>query len=150
MASNLHKENLAKKKREREEESAGTTASASAAAPKKSVEKEYVDRAQQRRKMYGSDTTTATAAAAMGIMIPPNSSTVQPPPPATIVVRPEDILGSSNVGHQMLQKLGWKSGTTLGGSSGRGAEGEKNQILLTKDWQRIENLAAGRGKDGRK
>ena len=56
------------------------------------------------------------------------------------IVRPEDNLGESNIGNQMLQKLGWKSGSSLG----RGGEGEqaRTQSTLVKDWEKIETLAS--------
>ena len=46
---------------------------------------------------------------------------------------------ATNIGHQMMQKMGWKSGSALG----RGGEEQQAQhSALAKDWDRIEGLAA--------
>lgn len=84
----------------------------------------YRDRAFERRILHGTDdlpvVTLARAEDA----------------PAT-VVDPQHALDQNNVGNQMLQKLGWKSGTNLG----RNAGVESTGGALKNDWERIEQLA---------
>lgn len=114
----LHKENVQKKKKEDE-------------AKKASVE--YRDRALERRLMHGPENAVA--------LLPVDVDASRPP--KIDIVHPEDNLGDSNIGNQMLQKLGWKSGSSLGrGTSGAEDEMAKVQSTLVKDWQKIESLAA--------
>lgn len=68
----------------------------------------YTDRAAQRRQLHA---TTEL----------PNAQQRHTNP------APNETLGHSNIGHQMLQKLGWKPG-----------EGSK---VMQKDWERIERIA---------
>ena len=132
----------------------------------------YVDRARQRRELYGDDAgTTATlnpvsassslavTGAAGGGVLPPLEESTE-----TVVChgRPEELLGTSNVGNQMLHKLGWKSGQALGRRKRQSDENNKNNQddtddgqeeeeapciqddgnqELRKDWERIEALA---------
>ncbi|GAX13680.1 RNA-binding protein 5/10 [Fistulifera solaris] len=115
--SQLHKDNLAK-----------------AAQAKKEVPSQYVDRAEQRRSMYGPDVpalpnrelSTETAA---------NSNEKTP-----IV---DSLDNESNIGNQLLRKMGWKEGGAVGGRS----EGLSAAAGLVKDWERIEQLAEQGGKD---
>jgi RNA-binding protein 5/10 len=115
--SALHKENLQKKKAAdaKKEQEAKTSM-------------EYRDRALERRIMHGPDTAS----------LPALPRDLEAPVREADVVRPEDNLGASNVGNQMLQKMGWKSGASAGNRvrSGTG-EGQ-----LVKDWAKIESLAA--------
>lgn len=123
--SKLHKENMAKKKNaddKKEQESA--TASA-----------EYRDRVLERRIMHGPEPSTAL----------PRELDVPEQRDAELV-RPESSLGTANVGNQMLQKLGWKAGASLGRNAGNDspAEGGQDhvQTALVKEWEKIESLAA--------
>ena len=118
--SKLHKDNLAK---------------AAVAAEK---QQEYVDRAAQRRIMYGPESSS-------GATRTPTTTTVET---TTSVeekqqqpVRPQDNLGESNIGNQMLQKLGWKDGESLGRGNG-GSSSSK----VVQDWERIESIAEQGGK----
>lgn len=111
--SKLHEENLAKKKKhqevKREEKLVGEDAS------------RYMDRAQQRRDMHGPE------------FVLPAATT------ATPVQEAQDTPTGANIGHQMLEKLGWKAGKSLG----RGTEHQQEQqAALAQDWDRIENMAA--------
>mmetsp|Transcript_14934 Transcript_14934/g.16519 ORF Transcript_14934/g.16519 Transcript_14934/m.16519 type:complete len:126 (-) Transcript_14934:279-656(-) len=107
--------------------------------------------------MHGPESSIATAADT--IMAEEEHRT-------TDIVRPEDNLGSSNIGNQMLQKLGWKAGNSLGNSgadaghgsadtdsheeasvqqqskSGNNNGGTSLQKTVLKDWERIESLAS--------
>lgn len=150
--SALHKENLEKQKKMQEDEEQKAKSVATSGPG-------YVDRAQQRRDMYGPEH-------------------VLPPPPvmpdtsgpisvtdetSEIAVPATNLMGdSSNIGHQMLQKLGWKSdkglgraaGASEGGGEGKGAiaggnnreklrqDQQKQQAALAQDWERIECLAS--------
>mmetsp|Transcript_3127 Transcript_3127/g.6466 ORF Transcript_3127/g.6466 Transcript_3127/m.6466 type:complete len:85 (+) Transcript_3127:1449-1703(+) len=57
-------------------------------------------------------------------------------------VRPEETLGTTNVGNRLLQKLGWKCGESLGTNKG-GGDGANN---LKSDWEKIEALAQAGGR----
>ena len=118
--SSLHKENLEKKRKEEE-------------AKKKKEEEsgmDYRDRAHERRIMHG-------PAEAASLPALPRDLEEAATTRAAEVVRPEENLGESNIGNVLLQKLGWKSGTSIG----RGANGDQDNALV-KDWEKIESLAA--------
>ena len=121
--SDLHKENLAKQQdQERNKD-------VSKEKPKEDTGA-YVDRAKQRRNMYGPE-----------LVLPPPGAVGMPTESASVPLVDDDQppAGTVNVGHQMLQKLGWKSGAALG----RGSEHQKQQqAALAQDWDRIENMAA--------
>lgn len=125
--STMHKENLAKQK-DHGESVAKHTGEESG---------RYVDRAQQRRDLYGPELTLpeplfhAVNASGTASALPTNDE------PSTE--------NATNVGQQMLQKLGWKEGTMLG----RGNEQQKEQqAALAQDWDRIESLAAKNKQSG--
>jgi RNA-binding protein 5/10 len=119
--SALHKENLQKEKEADAEKEQEAMASM-----------EYRDRALERRIMHGPDTASLPA-------LPRDLDA--PAAREADVVRPEDNLGASNVGNQMLQKMGWKSGASLGRNAGSGvSSAEEGQLV--KDWEKIESLAA--------
>mmetsp|Transcript_39628 Transcript_39628/g.82350 ORF Transcript_39628/g.82350 Transcript_39628/m.82350 type:complete len:371 (-) Transcript_39628:835-1947(-) len=128
--SKLHAENLKKA-----EASKKTTPKEAPGAPTN-----YVDRAKQRRNMYGpSDSTQAVA-----VMTAPSDQPVERrvDETTTQVVLPEETLGSSNVGNQMLQKLGWSSGQALGRKREGAHDGnDATQSNLKSDWERIESMA---------
>ena len=84
-------------------------------------DRDYRDRAWERRLLHGPETPV--------LAVVEQSAAV-----ATDVVLPQDTLGEGNIGNKMLQKLGWKSGKSLGRTGGG-----PNQ--LEKDWDRIESLA---------
>lgn len=84
----------------------------------------YRDRAFERRLLHDADDLRVSDVIADEIAAP-----------AEMPV--EHALGASNVGNQMLQKLGWKSGTNLGRHAGTESSGG----ALQKDWERIEHLA---------
>lgn len=87
-------------------------------------QQQYVDRAQLRRDLQGPETHLL-----------PQTPLVAPPPPVT-APPPEDTLGDSNIGNQLLRKLGWKPQQAA-------------SHAMTKDWQRIEAMAAqGRNTTG--
>jgi hypothetical protein len=126
--SEMHKQNLAKlttSKEKRELVPSG----------------EYQDRAKKRRAMHGSDS----------IMPPPKKPVVPPSAKAAPVVAHD--LGSNNIGNQLLQKLGWKAGSSLGRKAedkSGGPDGptsalgrDQSQVQnLRKDWATIEALAS--------
>jgi len=146
--SALHKQNLAKK----------VAADAEAAKKEESQEPgsmEYRDRAKERRFLYGPDPTVSLQANDANGDVQrtgPNLTEVRMVN-ATEVVKPGENLGDSNIGNQLLQKLGWKAGSSLGRKQqGEGsASNEEGQQPLTsgstdhlrQDWERIESMAGG-------
>lgn len=92
----------------------------------------YQDRAQQRRVMYREDAPSRVLNVATVTESPPMEDE-----PAT-PIQHEQILGSQNVGNQMLQKLGWKLGQAIGRRTDADNDETKN---LRRDWERIEALA---------
>mmetsp|Transcript_16004 Transcript_16004/g.34851 ORF Transcript_16004/g.34851 Transcript_16004/m.34851 type:complete len:374 (-) Transcript_16004:195-1316(-) len=141
--SALHKENLAKK------------AAADAAKKKQRESSEtYRDRSKERRLMYGGslaanpDSSSSHAEALLAHALNNPSSDAG----AAETVRPEETLNDANVGNKLLQKLGWKSGETLGRSDGNqndgGAAAGDNGVVsnLKSDWERIESLAQRGGR----
>ena len=130
--SALHKQNLVKKRKLEELNSSKAA--------------EYRDRAKERRFMYDADSNVAAPA------IDPSIADMGPSldrarvVTTTETVAPDQSLGESNVGNQLLQKLGWKSG----GSLGRRGEEKDNEFKaastemknnLKQDWERIEQLS---------
>ena len=103
----------------------------------------YQDRARKRRELHGPESTK------------PERKGID----ASRGARGPDIsqhkrLGSDNIGNQMLKKLGWQSGTSVGRrfgeSSGSGENcklGQPNYQGLRKDWEMIES-AANKGARG--
>ncbi len=115
--SQLHKDNLAK-----------------AAQAKNEEPSRYVDRAEQRRGMYGPDVPVLPKRELSTETVAISSET------APVV---DSLDNESNVGNQLLRKMGWKEGGTVGGRS----EGPTAASGLVKDWERIEQLAEQGGKD---
>lgn len=104
----------------------------------KSKDNDYRDRATERRKMYEPDSDTKCAIAPpadVSMLTEAPSLTKARTVAATEDVAPSQMLGETNIGNKMLQKLGWK-----GGSLGAGKTDGNNK--LKEDWERIETLAA--------
>lgn len=126
--SSLHKENLAK-----------LTASKAKRELVKSVE--YIDRAKKRRAIHGSSELPMPPPRMPVAPLQANASSAQEAPAVA------DNLGSNNIGNQLLQKLGWKSGSALGrkaedASGGPDGPTSASKVEnLRKDWERIERLA---------
>ena len=124
--SALHKQNVAKKKisesKEKLQEGMNST--------------EYRDRAKERRTLYGPDQATEhddTSLELRNIV-------------ATEIVAPDQNLGKSNVGNQMLQKLGWKGGSLGREDSITQNNGGSTADNLKKDWERIESLSGSQNR----
>lgn len=117
---------------------------------------EYRDRAKERRCMYGPESTPSGISSTLEVTAPivemgpslTNARVVT----AVETVTPSQSLGESNIGNQLLQKLGWKKGSALGRSGGvectavsATATGSSVTVAdkLKQDWERIESLAGG-------
>lgn len=133
-ASALHKENLAKK------EAAKGNAAAKASVAKESTA--YVDRAQQRRILHGPGAEPMCALLPTAELSLDNS--VKATAPQKTEVRPQDSLGETNIGNQLLQKQGWKTGQSLGRQEREGGQQQPHDSIK-KQWERIESLAATNG-----
>lgn len=143
--SALHKENQAKK---------AAAEAKSATSPKQETiaEASYRDRTKERRLLYGDfapHAASGNSSHADAFLAQVNNDMGEVK--ATEAIRPEETLGTSNVGNKLLQKLGWKSGDTLGRKqdehgpqSNKGNGGVANS--LKSDWERIESLAQGGGR----
>jgi RNA-binding protein 5/10 len=122
--SELHKQNLAKLAAAKEKKRLHAVPSV-----------EYHDRAKKRRELHGPE------------IAPMKIRSDSPAEGVTIKPTPEEALGTGNIGNQMLQKLGWKSGSSLGRKSEEGLsragsrKGEEES--LRKDWEKIEALVSG-------
>lgn len=118
--SQLHKDNLAK---------ATTT---------RNENPHYVDRAEQRRSMYGPEVLLLATKEVHAQDAATTAAIHNETPP---VVEKTD--SESNIGNQLLRKMGWKEGSSLGGR----IDGPSTASELIKDWERIEKLADQGGKD---
>lgn len=138
--SKLHKHNLAlqrKNEKQQQQQQQGHL--------KKKIE-EYRDRAQQRRDLYGMESSAMLPAPMLNVDNNSdglgNQSYDQP---VAEIVRPTDTLGDNNVGNQMLQKLGWKTGSSLGrkpnNTDGSNQADSNLKGAIVKDWERIESIA---------
>jgi len=96
----------------------------------------YLDRAQQRRAMHGTDAVVSLAPP----LLPPTGWR-----PRTTTVQSSDNLGQTNIGNQMLQRLGWKSGDSLGKHGGDPDQIQGAQHDMTKEWDKIESIAKSGG-----
>ena len=106
----------------------------------------YEDRAKHRRSMHNASEVSrleshSSKVEEMALSQGPSlyeARTVH----FTETVRPEDSVSTSNIGHQMLQKLGWKKGEVLGAKREKALPGtEEMTKKLKKDWEAIETLA---------
>ena len=136
--SAMHKENLAKK--------AAADAKKEAATP----EIAYRDRTKERQMMYSASSADPTHVGKLLASVNPMMSAEK----NTEVIRPEQTLGDTNVGNQLLQKMGWKSGEALGrkqeGENGTESKAGSNVAdNLKNDWERIESLAQSGGQGRR-
>ncbi len=127
--SALHKQNVEKKQRLEENAS------------------EYRDRASERRTMYEVDnmvpiSTIDPSVVGIGPSLDKARKVAE-----TEIVAPKDALGAGNVGSQLLKKLGWKEGASLGkpnenqDESASSSQMEDTLAKLRQDWERIENLS---------
>jgi len=127
--STLHKQNMAKQKKSQSGDQPKS--------PESGNDEMYVDRAKQRRNMYGPDLIFPSAGntAVLGLSTGVAASNVGTDHDSQLIFENS----ATNIGQQMLQKLGWESGASLG----RGSEQQKQQqAALEQDWERIENLAS--------
>jgi len=116
---------------------------------------EYRDRAKERRGMYGTETLSSVTTPSVLTVEAGPSITNARVVTAVETVTPSQSLGESNIGNQLLQKLGWTKGSSLGrnGAISAGMEqeattGESTADHLKKDWERIESLACSGGRRG--
>ena len=122
----------------------------------KSVTKEYIDRAHQRRIMYEADQPSINpllAASKNVLMVAPNLSQARNVQ-VTETVNPENNLGGSNIGNQILKKLGWEGGSLGKPSNNANGVGDGNDTngdrdgnaRLKEEWERIESMASRSGR----
>ncbi len=113
---------------------------------------EYRDRARERRNMYEGDSNVIVSTIDPSIVNMGPSLDKARTVTATEQIAPDQSLGDSNVGNKLLQKLGWKSGESLGrsrvdeGVGGKASapssvEMEDKLAKLKQDWERIEDLS---------
>ncbi len=151
--SMLHKENLAKTTSSASAVVAGPTTNASyfSKEGEESETSSYRDRSKERRLMYGShvipQSSHAEALLAHSLGPSSTSTSASEAKHITQIIRPEETLNDTNVGNKLLQKLGWKSGETLGRNATDGTVTKEDAVNnnLRSDWERIESLAQGGG-----
>jgi RNA-binding protein 5/10 len=131
-ASALHQENVAKQSSMMKKSSMIKMESSD---PSRT---DYVDRAQHRRDMHG--TESSITAPALKVQEPYKNPAGLPP-----TNHPSENLGQANIGNQMLKKLGWKSGDSLGRQGGDANQSQVQNAIM-KDWEKIEALASKGGK----
>lgn len=104
----------------------------------------YLDRALNRRVLYeehNAPTVPLMDANEVKDMMAPSLEHAREVE-ISEAIRPEDNLGTANIGNKMLQKLGWK-----GGSLGRkGNFDSKTDSALKKDWEKIERAAISKNR----
>ena len=89
---------------------------------------QYNNRAEKRRQLHGSY---------------PEPTKVVTVASEVVVDAPKvDSLGETNIGNQLLQKMGWQTGDALGGRKSNDDQNAKSANDLRKDWDRIEAIAA--------
>ena len=151
--SNLHKENLAKQAAQPEKSNA-TDFTAQAPIVSSST---YVDRAEQRRQLHHVEDMNANSMRILNsdlhsiISAETNLSDTSNAAATNKINTNISTLDESNIGHQMLQKLGWKSGNTLGRKTEssnirddtalRPTESSATTTRIEQDWDRIEAVS---------
>jgi OCRE domain/G-patch domain len=150
--STLHKENLAKQAlsaTEKKQENADATTSN--LQPPTVVSASYVDRAEQRRQLHQVETMNTSSVRTLNSDVHSIVSADTNHSRSGNVVETKNILSAtldeSNIGHQMLQKLGWKAGNVLGkksdgndtrNDSERPEDSSTTASRIAQDWDRIE------------
>jgi RNA-binding protein 5/10 len=139
-ASDLHKQNLRQiheaesNKRKLSDLSADLTAfGKTTVSDPPTAPTEYEDRAQKRRQLHGPDVPFGAGQQARSFSLQFETQRAPPAP-----------LDETNVGHQMLQKLGWKGGdksSQEGSADGSDTRSTSSTHQLRKDWDRIEAIA---------
>jgi RNA-binding protein 5/10 len=187
--SNLHKDNLAKQQailktapiKDAPDDDTDApdddTKDPFSSAVTKTTGNTYIDRAEQRRRLHKSD----SASGALRIMNSDVHSVVSLDTIRTttiddnvVVPDTKSNLDETNIGHKMLQKLGWKAGNILGRDQVLDNNSSKNDTdaatpissttttgtlttntttttttsLLKQDWDRIESISKSLGKQG--
>jgi hypothetical protein len=96
----------------------------------------YTDRAEKRRQLHGADLGGPQSLLRFEPMIPATPS--DPTPPRTDLLDDE-----TNVGHQMLQKMGYKADQQQPNSNGKPPTSSNTNTNehLRKEWDRIEAMA---------
>ena len=108
---------------------------------------EYRDRASERRIMHEVETAIAVSTIDPSVVEMGPSLDKARTITKTEQVAPNDTLGENNVGNQLLKKLGWKDGASLGsedkkqGISSSSTQMEDKLAKLKQDWERIEHLS---------
>ena len=153
--SNLHKENLAKQAAlatvEKGEQS---IIAKNAIMPNVTTTATYLDRAEQRRQLHQSEKMIVNTGLTLNSDVQSVVSADTYHSRTSIEVEAKNITSStldeSNIGHQMLQKLGWKSGNVLGkktdcgnpaADSVRQSESATTTSRMEQDWDRIEAVS---------
>lgn len=98
---------------------------------------DYRDRAKERRVLFGPPDADQSSSNAHKVVEQLPSLDKARAVDRPDMVRPEDNLSEANVGNQMLQKMGWKSGKKLGRQTGSSEQADN----LRQDWERIEVLS---------
>ena len=138
--SALHKDNLAKKAASDAAKEKKAAASATA----------YRDRTKERQMLYAASSADATHVDKLLASV----NSVGNAERKTEVVRPDQTLGDTNIGNQLLQKMGWKNGDALGRKQGGETAADANvgdtvANNLKNDWERIESMAQAGGQGRR-
>ncbi|KAL3806616.1 hypothetical protein ACHAXA_004420 [Cyclostephanos tholiformis] len=132
--SELHRNNLAKKAAS----DAAAAVTRDGALQKHDSEASYRDRSKERRMMHGSHLAFEQSHAEALLAHSLGSASVAE------VIRPEETLDNRNVGNKLLQKMGWKSGESLGRIGAQeNADGSSTDVVSTlkNDWEKIESMA---------
>lgn len=110
----------------------------------------YVDRAQKRRLMHhGTDVLTVKDAVFRHHHQRNRDSGIPMPMSPAASTAPAESLNSNNVGHKMLQKMGWKpadSETKKSDDPSSAVAPSSTADRLRQDWDRIEALARNFGR----
>jgi RNA-binding protein 5/10 len=135
--SELHKENLAKKA------ASNAAIPGDGASQKQETEASYRDRSRERRMMHGYSIGLEPSHSEALLAHSLGSSSVAE------VIRPEETLNNTNVGNKLLQKMGWKSGESLGRNGAQvNTDGSATDVASTlkNDWEKIESMALRGGR----
>lgn len=146
-SSELHKKNLQKLREKKKQQAAGgagtkrkvdeTTASGPTSISVVEGAPTYTDRAEKRRQLHGVDVCAPAGGLRLLEQLEPNPNKLRDLREGlTTDVAATDLLDESNVGHKLLQKMGYKAEDRTNNGKPKTADEH-----LRKEWDRIEAMA---------
>lgn len=101
----------------------------------------YTDRAEKRRQLHGVDLGAPVVHHGLHVLQQPGSEMNSDETIAPVATAGPSVLDETNVGHQMLQKMGYRAEPQSDGKSSENNKPKTANDHLRKEWDRIEAMA---------